>query len=98
MEREFSVVYGGFGSVSALIAGAGVIWGVDRINPYANRTAVVLAGLAVTIVGLIANRTDLIWGTKRDPRTGALQKERHHFFWVSVEWWGLAVMMLGFFA
>ena len=91
------MVWGGTGALVGLAGAAGMFWFVDQMNPYANKTAIVLAGLVLAIVGFVANRTELVWTARRDPNTGGFVRERHHVFWINVEWWGAAVVALGLF-
>lgn len=92
------MVYGGTGAIVGLLGAAGAYWLVDQVNPYANKTAIVLAGLVLAAVGYVANRTDAVWQPRHDPSRDAVVKERHHVFWINIEWWGAVVVAFGLFS
>lgn len=58
------MVFGGWGAMAAMLAGGGMVWLVNQINPYANKTAIVLAGLAIFAVGWVFNKTDIVSGPR----------------------------------
>ena len=94
------IIFGGWGSWAALFGGAGVAWIVGLVAGEGARGqgfALLLAGIAVAVFGQWLHDWDL--SPTIDPETGqqALSRKRHHFFWIPVRWWGVILVVLGFF-